>query len=240
MAIRRALKPARMAGVDAVRAAALVAMIAYHFCFDLRYYGVLHADFEHDPYWIAARTLILSTFLFMAGVSAALAAHAQQPPASYWRHIGIIAGCALLVSAGSYALFPRTFIWFGVLHAIAISLALAYPLVRRPRLALAIGLVVIVIGNVIAHPAFDNRALGWLGFMTSPPWTEDYVPLFPWAGIVFCGIPAGAWLARLGRDPLPALANTPRGVLWLGRHTLVIYMLHQPILMGLLSLVLRR
>ena len=74
------------------------------------------------------------------------------------------------------------FIWFGVLHAIAVSLVLARPLVRYPRTALALGIAVVVAGNAIRHPAFDNRSLGWIGFMTAKPSTEDYVPLFPWAG----------------------------------------------------------
>jgi len=64
---------ARVASIDAVRAIALIAMIAYHFCFDLRYFGVIRADFEHDPFWLGARTIILSSFLLLAGVSLVLA-----------------------------------------------------------------------------------------------------------------------------------------------------------------------
>jgi uncharacterized membrane protein len=70
--------------------------------------------------------------------------------------------------------------------------------------------------------------------MTAKPITEDYVPLFPWAGMVLVGIAAGhalaardfAWLAPLGR--LPAFVR------WLGRHSLAVYMVHQPLLLALL------
>ena len=84
--------------------------------------------------------------------------------------------------------FPRSYIWFGVLHAVAVALVLARPLIPFPRASLAIGILVIVAGLALSHPAFDNRALGWLGFMTAKPSTEDYVPLFPWAGALLCGV----------------------------------------------------
>jgi uncharacterized membrane protein len=230
-----------VASVDAVRAIALIAMIAYHFCFDLRYFGVIGANFEHDPFWLGVRTIILSSFLALAGVSLVLADVSNKISlVRFWRHVGMIAGCALLVSAASYALFPRTFIWFGVLHAIAVTLVLARPLVRFPRTSLAIGLAVIAAGLVISHPLFDQFALGWIGFMTAKPYTEDYVPLFPWAGVVFCGIALGHALVRNRFAALAPIAAPPRWLAWLGRHTLAIYMLHQPVLLGVLWVLLRR
>ena len=168
---------ARVPAIDVLRAFALFAMIGYHFAFDLRYFGVIRTDFEHDPFCLVVRGAILSSFLLLAGVSLVLADRAGVPPARFWRHVAEVAGCALLVSAGSYALFPKTFIWFGVLHAIAISLIVARPFARQPALAAAIGCAVIAAGTLLAHPAFDNRALGWIGFMTAKPYTEDYVPL---------------------------------------------------------------
>ena len=231
----------RLASIDALRAIALIAMIAYHFCFDLRYFGVIGADFEHDRFWLGARTLILSSFLLLAGVSLVLAdVSNKMSSALFWRHVGTIAGCALLVSAASYALFPVTFIWFGVLHAIAVTLVLARPLVRYPRVALAVGTAIIAAGIVVSHAMFDHFALGWLGFMTAKPYTEDYVPLFPWAGVVFCGIAVGQALVRNRFAALAPIAAPPRWLAWLGRHTLAIYMLHQPVLLGMLWIVLHR
>ena len=91
---------ARVAAVDALRALALLAMIAYHFCYDLRYFGVLHADFEHDALWLGARALILGAFLAIAGASLVLAERAGQTPIEFWRHVGVIGACAAIVSAG--------------------------------------------------------------------------------------------------------------------------------------------
>ena len=100
-------------------------MIAYHASFDLRWYRVIAADFEHDMFWLGARAFILSSFLLLAGISLVLASRAGQSLRAFWRHVATIAICALVVSVASYSMFPRTFIWFGVLHAIAVSLVIA-------------------------------------------------------------------------------------------------------------------
>jgi len=231
--------PPRLKGIDALRGAAILAMIAYHFCFDLRYYGVLNADFEHSPFWLTARSLILSSFLLLAGISLVLAVRTNPSPAKFWWHIGVIAVCAAAVSAGSYALFPKTFIWFGVLHAIAVSLVLARPLVARPALALALGVAVLVAGLAFTHAVFDHRALAWIGFMTAKPATVDYVPLFPWTGVLLLGVALGHILCRNNWSAAAGAQRWPGWVAFLGRHSLVVYMLHQPLLIGVLWLVLK-
>jgi uncharacterized membrane protein len=76
--------------------------------------------------------------------------------------------------------------------------------------------------------------------MTAKPYTEDYVPLFPWMGVVFLGLALGHLLARRDFASLAPLAGAPRWFRALGRHTLLIYMVHQPLLLGALWLALRR
>jgi uncharacterized membrane protein len=231
---------AREPALDALRGAAIVAMVAYHFSFDLRYFGLTQWDFYRDPFWLNTRTLILSSFLLIAGISLVLAQRARTSPAQFWRHVGTIAACALAVSGASYVLFPASWIWFGVLHAIAVSLVLARPLVRRPILALVIGAGMIAAGNLYSNAVFDNRALGWLGFMTAKPRTEDYVPLFPWTGVLLVGISAGHALLRAEMRHIAFAARWPRWMAWLGRHSLAVYMAHQPMLLGLLGLAVGR
>jgi len=227
----------RLPAIDALRGLAIVAMVAYHFSFDLRHFGVTQWDFYRDPFWLNARTLILSSFLLLAGVSMVLADRSKRSPAHFRRHVGSIGACAVIVSAASYAFFPASWIWFGVLHALAVSLVLVRPLVRRPVLALIVGAGVIAAGNLYTNTLFDNRALGWIGFMTTKPRTEDYVPLLPWTGVMLLGIAAGHALARKDFRPIAFAEAWPRWMAWLGRHGLAVYMVHQPVLLGLLFLV---
>ena len=230
----------RVPGIDALRGLAIVAMILYHFAFDLAYFRITASDFYRDPFWLHARTLILSSFLFLAGVSLVLAQRSESGRARFWRHIGTIAACAVAVSLASYLIFPRSYIWFGVLHAIALSLILIRPLADHPRIALAAGIAVVAIGNLATSPWFDHRAWGWLGFMTAKPITEDYVPLFPWTGVMLIGIAAGHALLRNEFRAVAPLGRAPRVLAWLGRHSLAVYMLHQPLLIGLLYVAVGR
>jgi uncharacterized membrane protein len=225
----------RNRGLDTLRGLAMVAMIAYHACFDLRWFGLATWDFEHDARWIAARSAILGTFMLLAGVSLVLAQRRPDARVVFVRHVLRVAAAALLVTIASLIAFPATFIRFGVLHAIAVSLLIARPLVRRPRIALVAGIVVIVAGVALSHPAFDRDPLGFIGFMTHKPATEDYVPLFPWTGVLLVGVALGHALApRL--DRLAPLARLPRALATMGRHGLLVYLLHQPALVGLLWL----
>jgi len=250
MGARRALKRAprvtrvarvtRIDGVDVLRGLAIVAMIAYHFAFDLRYFGVTHTDFEHARSWLGARSTIVTAFLALVGVSLSLAGTRDVAFARYLRRTARVAGCALLVSAGSYALFPQTFIYFGVLHCIALVSLVAWPLRTRPLVATCAGIAVVAAGLALANAHFDPRALSWIGFMTHKPATEDYVPLFPWAGVVLIGIGAGHWLHARAYAPIAVLADAPRWLSLLGRHSLFVYMVHQPLMLALLWLVVAR
>ena len=127
-----------------------------------------------------------------------------------------------------------------MLHAIAVSLVLIRPLAGRPYIALALGIAVIAAGNLYHSPWFDQRWLGWIGFATVKPLTEDYVPLFPWTGVMLLGVAAGHALSRNGFRALAPLAHLPGPLAWLGRHSLAVYMLHQPILLGVLWVFVRR
>jgi uncharacterized membrane protein len=225
---------ARVAGVDALRGIALLAMFVYHFVFDLRYYRVVAADFEHDPFWLGYRAVVVASFMTLVGMSLVLAVKAGATRAHFWRRVGVIAACALAASIGSWVMFPQTYIYFGILHAIAVASVVAAPFVRKPGVALAIGAAMIVAGIAFSHPAFDSRALSWIGFVTRKPATEDYVPLAPWAGFVFAGIALAHALAAAGWRPLAPLARAPAALHWLGRHSLLVYMLHQPIFFALL------
>jgi len=231
--------PARIDAIDALRGGALCLMIVYHFAFDLRVFGVTNADFEHDPFWLSFRALIVTSFMVLVGVSLVLAERAHLPRRHFWRRIAIIAACAVAVSVASWIAFRQTFIYFGILHAIAVASILAAPLARWPRAALLVGAAVVAAGLAWSDPLFNARPLSWIGFVTTKPATEDYVPLAPWAGVVALGIAMGDRLARNGFRALAPLGRAPAWLRWLGRYSLFVYMVHQPLLLGGLWLVVR-
>lgn len=230
--------------VDTLRGVAIVLMIAYHFSFDLTYYQVLHIDFNHAPFWLGARAFIVSLFLGLVGVSLHLATARGLNTHRYLRRLLLLLTCAGLVSLASYQMFPRTFIYFGILHCIAVASVLGLAFTRFYWFNLLLGCGVIAAGLLYHDAAFDSRLLGSIGFMTYKPLTEDYVPLAPWFGVVLVGMflgksvfvraPAPAWLHWHSAHPLTHL------LAFGGRHSLLIYMLHQPVLLGVLYLFLGR
>lgn len=221
--------------VDALRGVAMLWMAAFHFAFDLNHFGLLEPrqDFYRDPLWTLQRTAIVSLFLFTAGLGQALALVARQPAARFWRRWAQIAGCALLVSAGSALMFPASWISFGVLHGIALMLLIARFAAPLGGWLWPLGLAALLLPQVVAHPVFDTRWTNWVGLVTRKPVTEDHVPLLPWLGVMLWGLAAGQWLLAHRRVLLAgAVPRAAAPLAALGRWPLAFYMLHQPVLIG--------
>ena len=230
--------------LDAFRGAAIVWMTLYHFAFDLNHFGYWPQDFYRDPVWTGQRTAIVSLFLFCAGLGQAVAVHQKQTAERFWRRWAQVAACALLVTAGSYWIYPTSFIYFGVLHGIAVMLIIVRFSAGWGRWLWLAGALVFAINFVAAyaHSAWagatflNEPAFNWLGLISRKPITEDYVPLVPWLGVMWWGMAAGQWVLQRHPD---WLAQSSRGAVaplnWLGRWSLSWYMLHQPVLMGLFT-----
>ncbi|MBX3587495.1 MAG: DUF1624 domain-containing protein [Ramlibacter sp.] len=240
-----ALKSYRFDTIDALRGVAIVWMTIFHFCFDLNHAGWIRQNFYHDPFWTWQRTCIVSLFLFCAGLGQAVAVAQGQSWRRFWKRWGQVAACALLVTAGSYVMFPRSFIYFGVLHGIAVMLIVVRLTAGWGRWLWPAGALAIAMKFVAQHAhavwtggGFLNEpAFNWLGLISHKPVTEDYVPVLPWLGVMWWGMAAGQWLladpdrrARLATQLSPPAAP----LAWLGRWSLSWYMLHQPVMIGAL------
>lgn len=225
--------PARSDRLDALRGVAIVWMAAFHFGFDLNHFGWIRQDFYRDPVWTWQRTAIVSLFLFCAGGGQAFAVLAGQGAARFWKRWAQVAGCAVLVSAGSWFMFPNSWISFGVLHGIAVMLLLLrLGLARLPDAALlALAALAIAAPRLVQSAFFDTRWTSWVGLVTHKPITEDYVPVLPWLGVMLLGFVATR------RWPQLWAGDAPRPLAVLGRWSLSFYMVHQPVLIGGLMLV---
>jgi uncharacterized membrane protein len=221
--------------LDALRGFAMLWMALYHFGFDLNHFGLLdpRQDVYRDPFWTVQRTCILSLFLFCAGAALAVTLDAGQRWPRFWRRWAQVAGCAVLVSAGSALMFPNSWISFGVLHGIAVMLILARLAAPLRAWLWPLGAVVLALPWWFRHPFFDTAWTNWVGLVTRKPITEDWVPVLPWLGVMLWGLAAAQWaLARrrgLLAGPVPGAL---RPLAALGRWSLLFYMVHQPVLIG--------
>ena len=233
----------RYAAIDALRGAAMVWMTAFHFGFDLAHFGLWNQNFRLDPFWTLQRTAIVSLFLFCAGFSQAVAVQHGQDWTRFWKRWAQIAGCAVLVSGGSYAMFPNSFIYFGVLHGMAVMLIVARLTAGwGPWLWLAGGVALglpTLAAYALSHgweawaPWLNGRPLNWLGLVSRKPFTQDYVPVFPWLGVMWWGLACGQWvLARRMHWMQRPMVGLFAPLAVLGRWSLSYYMLHQPVLIG--------
>ncbi|MDE2613378.1 MAG: DUF1624 domain-containing protein [Burkholderiales bacterium] len=237
MKARAAPAIGRFDRVDALRGFAMLWMAAFHFSFDLNLYGYFAPaqDFYRGPLWTVQRTCILSLFLWCAGFGQAAALAAGQAPARFWRRWAQVAICALLVSAGSALMFPRSWISFGVLHGIAVMLLVVRWAAPLRIWLLPLGVLAIALPFAVQQPFFDTRSTNWVGLVTHKPVTEDYVPLLPWLGVMLFGAAAGQWLIAHRRVQLAAPVGAALAPLaLLGRWPLSFYMLHQPLFIGAL------
>ena len=247
----------RLDRLDALRGVALVWMACFHFCFDLANERLIDANFYADPLWTTQRTCILSLFLLCAGAGQAVATEQGQSWARFWRRWAHIAGCAVLVSAGSALMFPHSWISFGVLHGMAVMLIVARLTAGWGRWLWPLGALALLLPQLVADPLFDTRLTNWVGLVTHKPITEDFVPVLPWLGVMWWGLAGTRWLLAHRRHWLSSVAEQPasghatvttsghngglaalpgnpvwRLLTTLGRWSLTFYMVHQPLLIG--------
>ena len=167
-------------------------MIVFHVIWDLAHFGYAPANLPWSTPVKLFGHSIAFTFLFIAGVALVLAhrSHIRWP--AFWRRLAIIVAAAALVTAGTYVAFPKAYVFFGILHCIAVASLIAVPFLLAPwPVALAGGAFFLVGGEFFASPVFNADWLQWVGLSTSEPLTQDWRPLFPWAGALLLGVAAG-------------------------------------------------
>ncbi len=232
----------RFALVDLVRGLAIVGVVFYHFSWDLGFFHYIATDVAAQPVWRGFARLLAGTFLALVGVGLVLAHRDGIRWRAFGKRLGIIAGAAAAISLATWIVFPQAFVFFGILHAIALFSVLALPFLRLPAwIVAAVALVVLLMPLWVALPALDTRWLAWIGMVRDVPVTNDYEPLFPWFGVTLFGIVLarlvlGSRLEATVRRWQPRFAPS-RWLTRVGRWTLVIYLLHQPVLFGSLYVI---
>jgi uncharacterized membrane protein len=218
--------------IDIMRTIAIVLMVIFHFAYDLHFFGWVDWNVPNGSGWKEFRHIILTLFFLSVGASLVFAHRQRVDFKSYAKRIMWIAIWAFAISLFTYQFFYSNWIFFGVLHFIAVASILCLPLVRYPVIATSVGVlsVALFLTNVITSKWPFN--LWELGLPSSP---NDYVALFPWIGVVLLGIGVGHFFVK-GFDPCASLKLSTKFT-FLGRHSLMVYVLHQPLFFAILGSV---
>ena len=229
----------RLFWLDAARTVALLAMIVFHLFRDLELFGVLPPGTTVQGGWALAARLIAGSFILLSGVSLVIA-HAQGFRFRAWvKRLAIITGAAALVSAATYVAFPDRFIYFGILHCIAVATVIGTCLLRSPTWVLwAIAAAIFTAYGLMDGALFASQWLAWTGLSSVVRPSLDFLPLVPWLVWFVAGM-ALAKSLPLSRWDLPTgLAGRLQSFAWPGQHSLAVYLIHQPVLIGIIWCVI--
>jgi uncharacterized membrane protein len=234
--------------IDVLRGIALLMMISYHVVFDLNYFGFTATDLN-SPAVLVFIYPVGTLFLLLVGISLTLSysrvKHTltkHQLRMKYLRRGCMIFCLGLLITLATWIYPNEGFIVFGILHCIGLSIILAYPFLQSRLSAFLLGMLCISIGIILRMTVtVDFPWLLWAGFVPTSFYTLDYFPLLPWFGVVLIGIFLGNSLYQNNTRSFAVKDHSAfiitRVLCFLGRHSLIIYLLHQLVIVGVLYLL---
>lgn len=209
--------------IDIIRFLGIGLMVIFHFTYDLHLFNLGLISRLNLYYWNWFPKFIVFLFMLSMGMSLGMNTSSKVYPKSFYISQLKLLASALIISISTYYLYPSRWVYFGTLHCIFLCRFFIAPLRKRPYLSL----LLFVLINI---PLF-------LGF--NYPWPKmshqsmDYIPLLPWLSYGLLGV----FLSSTGIIKLGSKIGTPRFVSFLSKRSLLIYMIHQPILYGLASII---
>jgi uncharacterized membrane protein len=228
--------------VDAARGVAIVMMVVYHLTYDLDTFGGYGIE-STSGFWARFADATASAFLFLVGISLTISyarAGARRGLFGKYLRRGLRIFAYGMALTAVFLVLGMGMVAFGILHLIGVSIILAYPLLNYRFANLFLGVSIIAVGWYMR--AQDVSSEGpWLlplGVVPANLPMPDYRPLLPWFGVVLLGLFAGNVLYGGGRRPADIPRKAPqvaRPLLPLGRNSLFIYLVHQPMLIALLA-----
>jgi len=226
--------------IDCLRGIAIIGMILFHFFFDLDYFKAYSLGADWKFWWLFPRA-IAGTFILLVGISLTISYNRTRMQKSgkalYRKYLARgmrIFSLGLLITLVTWIFLPGGTILFGILQFIGVSIILSFLLVEHPKMALILSLALVSAGAYLQNFTFNFPWLLWLGFPPSDFYTFDYFPLLPWLGVTFLGIFLGNLFYPRGtrRFKIKEGYNffLAKNLCFLGRHSLIAYLVHQPIL----------
>lgn len=227
----------RIVALDAARGGAIIAMIVYHIIFDLNYFGIITFDpvFKYLAYPIAG------AFIVIAGISLHLKAESIGMQSDRRRYIRrfLSRGLKILLIAAAITIatwvYPHDgFIVFGILHLIGTATILSIPFLALGRWNVIPAALIVMIW-IFVFPISGPGYLIPIGIYPPGFITLDYEPLIPWFSLILLGVAAGSIISS--RKGFQKTSNRVFRLLAIpGRNSLIIYCIHQPVIIGALVL----
>jgi uncharacterized membrane protein len=232
--------------IDFIRGVAIILMVIFHFIYDLNHFSITDYNLWSGPFSIAAQ-LTASVFVLLVGISLTIGYNKKKNdlPDSIIQFAFVKRGLkifsfGLLITLISWIIIPERFVLFGILHCIGICIIFSIPFITHIRSNLFTGSILILMGLYLRMFTFDFSILLPFGFLPHTFLTIDYFPILPWFGVVLYGIALGNYLYPHGQRRYHLNFNSnstfPQKVCFIGRHSLPIYLVHQPLLVGFIFL----
>jgi len=217
--------------IDFLRGIALILMIIFHVVFDLRDLYNYPVEYTRGIfYYVGKASAIL--FMLLAGISSSFSRSNVK------RGLKIF-GLSMLITLCTYLFNPSLIIKFGILHFFGVSMIL-YPLFKNINkyVIVIIGTLVIILGNIMSGINMSHDYLFPLGLISENFVSSDYYPLFPWFGVFLYGVAIGKILYKEKRS-LMNFSMRDNFIMLMGRHSLIVYVIHQPITLLALNLIMK-
>jgi uncharacterized membrane protein len=183
--------------------------------------------------------VIASSFLMLAGIGLVLAHGQGINWRSFNKRFAMVAGAAALISIGTYFAMGHGFIFFGILHQIAFGSLIGLLFLRLPAMVMVLAAAAMIAAPLyLRNVFFDAPLWWWLGLSSADPPSNDYVPILPWTGLILIGLAlakfavARGWFAARAQMGMSTQSPVGNWLSFVGRHSLIIYLVHQPILIG--------
>lgn len=240
--------------IDCLRGLAVILMLAYHFLYDLDFFGLADLELRSGTFFYMGRGAAF-LFILISGTTLSISRSRDsrsrdlesrisgKPVENFPKYLrrGLrLFSMGLIITGITWIFFPGQYILFGILHFFGVSAVLAYPFLKYEKENLLLGLFFGIIGFYLKNRTFGFSSLLWLGLTPKGFVTLDYFPLFPWFGVLLTGIFLGNSLYKDGNRQFK-IPETDKFLFQkpfsgIGKHSLSIYFIHQPLFLGLLLL----